>query len=90
MKHLDFEFPRRVLTTLAALALKLDKPEIALEIISLLSDQNYIEVRSMKMQALAQLKYFDKVLHLLSESLSTKNNEFFFVDTVNFIYFSYV
>lgn len=64
---------RRATTFLAAQALKQNKPEVAIEVLTNLKGQNYVSVRALKMLALAQMKRFDDVLPILRSILEMAN-----------------
>lgn len=76
------KIPRRGLSCLAALALKRNKPEVALDICSGCDTENYIDIRCIKLEAYAQLGKFEDVQSLLNFSLSN-SNQTYFIDTVN-------
>lgn len=81
-----FEFPRRAITFLAALALNQNKPDIALEIASSSKNVRYIDVRCIKLEAFARLKRFDEMLVFFRASIfsdnPTRRKEAYFSDTV--------
>jgi pentatricopeptide repeat domain-containing protein 2 len=64
---------RRGATFLSALAVKLNQPFVALEVLATLKGQNYVSVRALKAIALAEMKRFDDVIPLLRTVLDRAN-----------------
>ena len=64
---------RKSVTFLAGLALNQNAPHIALEVISSVKQQNYMTVRNIKAQALADLGRYEDVLPILRAVLEIDN-----------------
>ena len=64
---------RKGTTFFAALAINQDQPQIALEVLSNVKQQNYLTVRTLKALALAKMKRFDDVLVILRAVLEVDN-----------------
>lgn len=81
-----FEFPRRAITLVGALALKQGNPNVALEVASMAKNVRYIDIRCIKIEAYAILKRFDEVLVYFRNSLQTdlpsRRKQCYFKDTV--------
>nr|XP_022920793.1 pentatricopeptide repeat-containing protein 2, mitochondrial-like [Onthophagus taurus] len=73
---------RRSITFCAALMINKGKPEIALEILSSLKNQNYTTVRNLKVLTLLQLKRIDDVLPILKSVLTEEAVHTFNKDVV--------
>lgn len=64
---------RRASTFFATLALNQGQPQIALEVIGNVRQQNYVTIKTIKALAFAELKRFDDVLFILKAVLETDN-----------------
>lgn len=64
-----YVFPRRALSFASVLALKQNKPEVALELISLCLSKGYIDVRCIKLEVYVALKDYEKINFLLNSSI---------------------
>ncbi|KAK9498123.1 hypothetical protein O3M35_004002 [Rhynocoris fuscipes] len=60
---------RRAGTFTAALALNQNEPDVALEVLSSLKQQNYVTVRNLKLSAFADLNRFEDILYILRSTL---------------------
>ena len=80
------EPPRRTIYFIAALALKQNRPEIAVELIARAQRPQYITSRCIKLEAYAQLKRFDEILMIFKQATTTDSpsgqKRSFFMDTV--------
>ena len=64
---------RKGITFFAALALQQSEPQVSLEALSIVKQQTYLTVRSIKALALANLKRFDDVLPIIRSVLEIDN-----------------
>jgi pentatricopeptide repeat domain-containing protein 2 len=64
---------RRATTFMAALALNQEQPEIALEVVSIVKQQNYLTVRTIKALAFAMMGRFDDAVPILRSVLEVDN-----------------
>lgn len=73
MKQVGVDPVRRVLTFASALALNQNAPNVALEVLSSVSQANYVTVRNLKIQALSDIGRPDDALPVLRWSLEFDN-----------------
>lgn len=64
---------RRATTFMATLALNQGQPHVALEVLSIVKQQNYLTVRTIKALAFAAMKRFDDVVPILRSVLEVDN-----------------
>jgi len=65
VREIDAKITRKTICLFAALALNQNQPSIALEILSLAGQTNYITVRNLRLSALVDIKRFDDVFTIL-------------------------
>lgn len=72
-KESDITVPRKAVTAVATLALKQNDADVALELLSLTNQVNYITVRNIRILAMAKMGRLEDISYILRSMLNRDN-----------------
>lgn len=73
VKEADVTVPRKAVTALASLALKQNDADVALELLSLTQQPNYITVRNIRILSMSKMGRLEDISYILRSMLNRDN-----------------